>query len=106
MADFQVKDKDYWDIFSASVSHHTMICLYYFLNQFEPEHYGLGTNRYEIDIHKLKKEVLKLTLGNPVNVCMSASQCTREEVLNDLLSALSYRESGTYYIYYGGLYGT
>ena len=101
MADFQVMNKDHLSIFSASVSFHTMNCLYDFLNQFEPEHESIGTNSYELDIHKLKKEVLKLTLGNPVNICNSASQCTREEVLNDLLSVLSNRESGTYYIYYG-----
>ena len=101
MADFQVMDKEHLTIFSARVSHHTMNCLYDFLEQFEPEHYSLGTNGYQLDIHKLKKEVLKITLGNPVNICNSASQCTREEVLNDLLSVLSSRESGTYYIYYG-----
>lgn len=101
MADFKVMDKEYLTIFSASVSSHTLPCLYDFLNQFEPVHESIGTNSYQLDIHKLKKEVLKLTLGNPVNICNSASQCTREEVLNDLLSVLSNRESGTYYIYYG-----
>ena len=101
MADFQVMDKNHLTIFSASVSFHTMNCLYDFLNHFEPVHESIGTNSYQLDIHKLKKEVLKLTLGNPVNICNSASQCTREEVLNDLLSILTNRESGTYYIYYG-----
>ena len=101
MADFQVMDEHSLTVFSARVSFHTMNCLYDFLNQFEPEHESIGTNSYELDIHKLKKEVLKLTLGNPVNICNSASQCTREEVLNDLLSVLTNRESGTYYIYYG-----
>ena len=102
MADFQVMDNDYMTlIFSARVSHHTMNCLYDFLEQFEPEHESLGTNSYQLDIHKLKKEVLKLTLGNPLNICNRGSECTREEVLNDLLSILSNRESGTYYIYYG-----
>ena len=101
MADFQVMDKDHLSIFSASVSFHTMNCLYDFLNQFEPVHESIGTNKYHLDIHKLKKEVLKLTLGSPANVCNSSLRCTKEEVLNDLLSILSNRESGTYYIYYG-----
>ena len=101
MADFQVMDKNKLTLFSARVSFHTMNCLYDFLNEFMPVHVSIGTNSYILDIHKLKKEVLKLTLGNPVSICNSASQCTREEVLNDLLSVLSSRESGTYYIYYG-----
>lgn len=101
MADFKVMDKEYLTIFSASVSSHTLPCLYDFLDHFEPEYESEGTNSYQLDIHKLKKEVLKLTLGNPVNHCNGDSECKREEVLNDLLSVLSNRESGTYYIYYG-----
>lgn len=101
MANFKFMNKDHLTIFRASVSLHTLNCLYDFLNQFEPVHESIGTNSYKLDIHKLKKEVLKLTLGNPVSICDRASGCTREEVLNDLLSVLSSRESGTYYIYYG-----
>ena len=102
MAKIQVMDKDHRILFSANVSEHTMYCLYDFLDQFEPEYESVGTNKYQLEIHKLKKELLKLTLGNSESICYEDSECTRKEILNDLLSTLSNRESGTYYVYYRG----
>lgn len=102
MAEIQVMDKDHWILFSASVSNHTLYCLYDFLEQFEPKYESEGTNKYQLEIHKLKKELLKLTLGNSESICHRESECTRKEILNDLLSTLSNRVSGTYYVYYRG----
>lgn len=99
-AEFQVMDKDCCILFGASVSVHTLHCLYGFMQQFEPEYERLGVNKYQLDVNKLKKELLKLTLGNSESICYGDSECTRKEILNDLLSTLSNRESGTYYVYY------
>lgn len=100
MAEFQVRDKNHRILFGASVSNHTLHCLYDFLEQFEPKYESEGLNKYQLEVNKLKKELLKLTLGNSESICYADSGCTREEVLRDLLSTLSNRESGTYYVYY------